>query len=115
MQYNHLKTVKNYAKGKRVSRQHIYKLIKGRQINVVVIDGVRFTDVTAHGKIHYNHLRTIKNYAKQNRVTPQFIYKLIKEGKMGVVIIDGIRFIDLSKHLKYYKRKKGQKLYIIKD
>ena len=39
---NKLKTVSNFADEKDVTRQHVYRLIKGNEINSINIDGVLF-------------------------------------------------------------------------
>lgn len=40
-----LKTVKNYAKEKGFTVQHIYNLVKKKELPIVTIDGVTFIEV----------------------------------------------------------------------
>lgn len=39
---NKLKTVSNFADEKKITRQHVYRLIKANEINSINIDGVLF-------------------------------------------------------------------------
>lgn len=56
-----LKTIKNYAKLKKVTPAHIYKLIKESRITPFVIDGVYFIDLSKYPT-------SIKNYGNYIRV-----------------------------------------------
>jgi len=44
MDFNNLKTIKNYALANSVTASYIYKLIKENKMQAVVIDGVQFID-----------------------------------------------------------------------
>ena len=39
---NKLKTVSNFAEEKGFTRQHVYRLIKGDEVNTIQIDGIIF-------------------------------------------------------------------------
>ncbi|MDZ7720663.1 MAG: hypothetical protein U5K72_17735 [Balneolaceae bacterium] len=39
---NKLQTISNFADEKNITRQHVYRLIKGNEINSLKIDGVLF-------------------------------------------------------------------------
>ena len=41
-----LKTIKNYAKDEDVTASYIYKLVKEHKMELVLIDGVRFVDIS---------------------------------------------------------------------
>lgn len=43
---NNLKTVKNYAIGEGVTPSYIYKLVKEHKMQLVLIDGIRFVDIS---------------------------------------------------------------------
>jgi hypothetical protein len=47
---NKLKTVSNYAADKDITRQHVYRLIKGNEINSINIDGVLFVIIDEKAK-----------------------------------------------------------------
>ena len=44
MQFDFLKTIKNYALGNNVTPAYIYKLVKEHKLDAVIIDGVQFID-----------------------------------------------------------------------
>lgn len=46
-----LLTIKNYALKQKVTPSYIYKLIKAKQIEGVVIDGVQFVDALKYPSI----------------------------------------------------------------
>lgn len=46
-----LKTVKNYAVGHNVTASYIYKLVKERKMQLVMIDGVKFVDTKEYPAI----------------------------------------------------------------
>ena len=43
---NTLLTIKNYAQREKVTPSYIYKLVKENKMQVVLIDGVQFVDVS---------------------------------------------------------------------
>ena len=49
---NKLKSIKNYATMNNVTTSYIYKLIKDKKMNAVVIDDVKFIDIEKHPSIH---------------------------------------------------------------
>lgn len=46
-----LKTVKNYALGEGVTPSYIYKLVKERKMELVLIDGVKFVNIKEYPSI----------------------------------------------------------------
>jgi len=46
-----LKTVKNFAVGEGVTPSYIYKLVKERKMELVLIDGVKFVDIAKYNTI----------------------------------------------------------------
>ena len=46
-----LKTIKNYAVGEGVTPSYIYKLVKEHKMQLVMIDGMKFVDISKYPTI----------------------------------------------------------------
>lgn len=46
-----LKTVKNFANGEGITASYVYKLVKERRMELVLIDGVKFVDTAKYPTI----------------------------------------------------------------
>jgi hypothetical protein len=49
---NKLKTIKNFARENDVTSSYIYKLIKENRMKAVIIDDVKFIDLSIYPKLH---------------------------------------------------------------
>lgn len=52
-----LKTIKNYAVGEGVTPSYIYKLVKEGKMRLIMIDGMKFVDVSAYPTIPITNRR----------------------------------------------------------
>jgi len=52
-----LKTIKNYAVGEGVTPSYIYKLVKEGKMRLIMIDGMKFVDVSVYPTIPVTNRR----------------------------------------------------------
>jgi hypothetical protein len=52
-----LKTIKNYAVGEGVTPSYIYKLVKEGRMRLIMVDGIKFVDVSTYPTIPVTNRR----------------------------------------------------------
>ena len=54
---NHLMNVKNYADKQGVTASYVYKLIKEKKMDCIIIDGIQFIDINKYKELPVSNRR----------------------------------------------------------
>ena len=54
---NHLMNVKNYADKQGVTASYVYKLIKEKKMDCIIIDGIQFIDINKYKELPVTNRR----------------------------------------------------------